>query len=290
MRFRGSPEKAWRRGSLACPRKRKFGLSVQQNDPSKKEGCNKAIARGERPKVRMMLIGHSLILFNAISESLIESLTYDADSGDVTAPALRFGDLIVLLNPAFEATRYTPLHRIATQRPYSRYQAPIFVSITSSADWATGRAFPLGRFFNTIFETTASPEESEANKNTMGHVPLYITHQLSLGKEEPCAGWKYLSAVPPADQPRQMRDNLAAEEANDRTFFGQRSQLADHWVRKFCGKAVLTHAQYDPNSPIWNVETDKDIIAGHNDIGGEALTNFLRQLYHDTLVYSLKAQ
>ena len=69
------------------------------------------------------MIGHSfggLILFNAISEALIEGLTYRDDGGDRDAPAVRFGDMVILLNPAFEASRYTPLHRIATNpiRPF----------------------------------------------------------------------------------------------------------------------------------------------------------------------------
>ena len=278
-------------GSARALFSRLKGFQCSQNDPSRKEGC-KARAASGRPKVRVILIGHSfggLILYNAISESLIESLTYDADSGDESAPALRFGDMIVLLNPAFEATRYTPLHRIATQRKYTRYQAPIFVSITSTADWATGKAFPIGRFFNTIFETTASAEENKANNNTIGHMPLYITHRLALNKDEPasCAGWKYLRDVEVGDRPRQMALNLAAEANNNNAFFAGSTTLPKNWSRSFCGGAVLTHTQYDPNSPVWNVETGKEIIASHDDISGPVLTNFLRQLYHDSIAFPL---
>jgi len=278
-------------GSARALFSRLKGFQCSQNDPLKGEACRAKGISG-RPKVRVILIGHSfggLILFNAISESLVESLTYAEDSGNEEAPARRFGDMIVLLNPAFEATRFTPLHRIAIQRKYAQYQAPIFVSITSTADWATGKAFPLGRFFNTLFETTASPEESKANNNTIGHMPLYITHKLSLNKEEPsaCAGWKYLSTVKPEDQPQQMRLNLSAETTNSSAFFAGKTLLPEHWVRPFCGGAVLTHTQYDPNSPIWNVETDKDIVSSHDDISGPVLTNFLRQLYHDSVLFPL---
>lgn len=281
-------------GSARALFSRLRGFQCSQNDPLKKERC-RATRMRERPKVRIIMIGHSfggLILYNAISESLIESLTYHAESGDETAPAERFGDMVVLLNPAFEATRYTPLHRIATHRKYAKYQAPIFVSITSTADWATRYAFPAGRFFNTIFETTASREENAANNNTIGHVPLYITHRLSLAKEEPaaCAGWKDLRNVKPEERLQQMKDNLRAERINSDAFFEGKVTLPDHWVRPFCGGAVLTHTRYGANSPIWNVETDKAMIASHDDISGPVLTNFLRQLYRDSITYPVPLQ
>lgn len=258
--------------------------------------------RNTFPYVRFVMIGHSfggLILYNAISEMLIDGLTYREDSADPGAPAVRFGDMVILLNPAFEASRYTPLHRIVTDndpnRSFNHYQAPILVSITSSADWATRWAFPLGRFLNTIFEQKASPEESTAIKNTMGHVDLYITHKLSKMAPDPnkCQGWKDISTVEPTKRSEQMLINMAAENENDRHFFDQygqngRTNLPDGWTRKFCGGAVLSHVRYKSNSPIWNIRTDESLMTGHGDIWDTALTNFLRQLYKDSSVYPIQ--
>jgi hypothetical protein len=247
---------------------------------------------GKRPKVRFIMIGHSfggLILFNAISEALMESLTHRPEE-----PSVRFVDMVVLLNPAFEASRYTPLHRIVTdpKRQFIQYQAPLLVSITSKADWATRVAFPAGRFLNTLFEVAASDEESSAIKNTVGHVDRYITHTLTKSPQgaDPCSGWKDIHAVSPGDKIQQMRNNLKAEMENDRRFFGPDSRpiLKEHWMRTFCGGAsgtVLTHANYNPNSPIWNIQTDKTVVNGHDDIQGSALTNFLRQLYKDSFMF-----
>ena len=244
---------------------------------------------GTRPKARFILIGHSfggLILFNALSEGFIERLTHKPGE-----PAGRFGDMVILLNPAFEASRYTPLHRIVTDpnRQFIRYQAPILVSITSTADWATGWAFPVGRFLNTLFEDAASPEESTAIKNTVGHVDLYITHKLTKSAQDTpaCQGWKDMRTVGASVRLQQMRDNLMAEANNNSHFFGSDPQpiLKDHWERNFCGGAVLTHVKYNPNSPIWNIQADESVIANHGDIQGSVLTNFLRQLYKDSYVY-----
>ena len=250
-------------------------------------------AQTKRCKIRLLLIGHSfggLILFNAISESLIDSLAVDEDEGEGSSPVPRFGDMVVLVNPAFEASRYEPLHRIATMRPpYRKYQAPIFVSVTSTADWATKLAFPFGRFFNTIFEHTASTNENAANSNTIGHIPRYITHRLTLSKagNPACDGWKDLRGVKPEDMAKQ----LEIERNNDRAFFDGNLKddlLPDHWTRTFCGGAVLAHTQYNPNSPIWNIQTDKEIIPGHNEISGPVFSNFMRQLYHDTATYPMR--
>ena len=178
------------------------------------------------------------------------------DSGDPAAPAVRFGDMIVLLNPAFEASRYTPLHRIVTNpnRQFRRYQAPVLVSVTSTADLATRWAFRAGRFLNTLFEKAASPEESTAIKNTMGHVDLYITHKLTRSEENPpeCRNWKDVMTVDPSARLEQMQQNLKAETANNEAFFGKDSRptLKEHWVRPFCGGAVLTHVKHGANLPM----------------------------------------
>ncbi len=267
------------------------GLQRDQN--AKDPACQRHTSRC---KVRMLMIGHSfggLILFNAISEALIDSLAADQDDGTGDGPVGRFGDMVILINPAFEASRYETLHRIATNRGYGRYQAPIFVSVTSTADWATRVAFPLGRFFNTIFEHTASEDENLANNNTIGHIPRYITHRLSKSKESSphCAGWVDLGTLKPEERLKQLEFNLDIERRNNTTFFDTNLHtgvLRDRWSRTFCGGALLEHTHHDPNSPIWNIQTDQDIIAGHNEITGPVFANFIRQLYHDSVTYPLR--
>jgi len=263
-----------------------------------------------RAKVRMVIIGHSfggLIVFNAISEYLIESLTEEGQgstegSHGAAAPH-RFGDMVILLNPAFEATRYTPLQRVAARRTYDHYQAPILVLITSTADSATRVFFKLGRKLNSVFEREASEEESLANVNTPGHVEQYITHELTRSPEPqavsaPCRAW-----VEPKTA-EDMRFNLQLEGEAAQAFFaaqgtpndGTQITLNKGWVRTFCGQTTLKHVtrpastdspyqQNHPNSPIWNVRTDHTIIASHSDINGPLLINFIRQLYHDSATF-----
>lgn len=249
-------------------------------------------APGVRPRMRLVLIGHSfggLILYNAVSGALIESLARAWDTGEPVSSVPRYADLVVLLNPAFEATRYAPLHRIATTRAYApAWEPPLFVSVTTSADWATGRAFPIGRQLNTFFQRHASREERQANRRTIGNMPPYVTHELTLATSPPtgCAGWVDPAGVPAPDRPARILENLRLEEANRRAFLRRQAGqggLQVQWEREFCGGARLSHVQHNPRAAIWNVRADRSIMSGHDDIANPVLGHFLRQLYHDTV-------
>ena len=280
------------------------GFKCAQNSKGQKEGernCNRP-ATGDQP-VKVVLIGHSfgaLVLYNSISGSLIESMTHAFDAEADEKAYWRFGDLTVLLNPAFEATRYTPLHRIARGADYSRYEAPLLVSITSSADQATGIAFPAGRAINSIFERYAPlSEERVANRRTMGHYAPYITHELKSYDDEKrpaeCAGWQVGTSLKEGttDQ-RKLAANLEIEERNRERFFCDNGEWSEAqfklkragWLRQFCGGVQLEHTGGKENSPIWNVSTDASIIKNHNDIMEPKLVDFFRQLYLDTVLVS----
>lgn len=249
--------------------------------------------QGEK-KVLLILLGHSfggLILLEAVSQSLITSLfEYDATPGQENVIP-RYGDMIILANPAVEALRYTPLHRAAAVQRYDHYQSPIFVSITSTADWATGIAFPAGRALDNLFETTMSDEERDGNKKTMGHMEPYITHQLLMRSDtvQTCPDWKPVD--PNAPSIDQERINLRLERDNSQRFFDAALPvLPPGWQRDFCGNTVLKQLKTDPNSPLWNVTTDGAIIPGHNEITQPVFVNFVSQLYHDAVIYPIIIQ
>ena len=171
------------------------------------------------PSVRLFIVGHSfggLLVYNALSESLIRSVT-EADLGGGSDTVVgEYADLVMLVNPAVEGARFEPLHQAVRRRQYNSRQLPIFVSVTATNDWATGLAFPFGRWWNTIFESEspdnpADPEgaerigkeEREANVNAMGHIKRYKTHVLCLaaGPDE----------CPPKRRPTSNVKQLAAE-------------------------------------------------------------------------------
>ncbi|MBS0156409.1 MAG: hypothetical protein JSS38_17635 [Nitrospira sp.] len=149
--------------------------------------------------MRTLFIGHSfgsLTIYNALAESLIASIAvspHNALHGDevVSSP---YADLIVLINPALEGKRFEPLYQASLARmkrsPYLPTQPPMLVVVTSTSDYATRFAFPLSRFFSTLFQSNSlknkdgteiagrAEEEINANRNTVGHIPRYMTHYL----------------------------------------------------------------------------------------------------------------
>ena len=249
----------------------------------------------EQP-VRIFMIGHSfggLALYAAISQSLVNGFVSGEDIDRANAPVERLGDMIVLINPAFEATRYQPLDRVARNRNYDVYQSPVFVAVTSDADAATGKLFPLGRTLNTIFETELTKEERDANRNTPGHIDAYMTHRLALTATgaPACRGWNPAPATS-----TEMAANIQLEFANSQSF---KAGLAnERWPldaggnpvpREFCGGLLLTplgrasggYRDTDPNMPLWNLTVSGEIIPGHNDINTPIFRAFLRQLFLD---------
>lgn len=209
-------------------------------------------------KVRSIFIGHSfggLILYEAIAPAVLSAVidgeVYGGENGPSTVE--RFGDLVLLINPAIEAVRFQPLFRsIATYQP-KQYRAPLMVILTTDADDATGTFFPLGRFFSTFFERKRDSEQRDATLETIGHMKPYLTHYLH----------HFDSAQP-----------------------GDIDDIAGTWPRLFDDGNVLylcdkKYASY----PVWNVETDKTVMTGHSDLANENLRNFVVSLIDDEVAH-----
>src|SRR6185312_1632933 len=155
------------------------------------------IAHDPNTRSRLIVVGHSFggaVVFSALEQILESRFVLSAGTPEHPAgPAQGFGNLVVLINPAFEAQLYAPLADIATEmKTYAPSQLPVLAILTSEADWATGIAFPMGRWFSTWFEkqrlmerdnpVTGSPEridEHRADVDAVGHFEPYRTHTLT---------------------------------------------------------------------------------------------------------------
>ena len=170
-------------------------------------------SKGRCVAMRTLILGHSfgsLAIYNAISESLIDSVSAGIESPKESPTAQKqcptgepslgevvsspYADLIVLINPAFEGARFEPLYQASLnrmkRRPYICNQDPVLVLVTGTSDYATRYAFPIGRFFSTLFQDNSpeskdgsdiekrADEERNANRKTVGHIPRYMTHYL----------------------------------------------------------------------------------------------------------------
>jgi pimeloyl-ACP methyl ester carboxylesterase len=243
---------------------------------------------------RLIVVGHSfggLILFTAVSEYLIESVIRCICNGErVVQP---FGDLIILINPAFEAARYLPLYSAARKAPYPKNQRPCLLAVTSTNDDATKYWFPMGRWFSTRLESvrrnalvwdddrdTRPPADAQERSilNTVGHLPWLTTHQLSCPNKDESAHQAYKGM---GREPEWEKERQAFEEFNQR--FRPAGHLKECWTRTYSSGATLKHVRGHPDNPFWTIEAAPEVVDGHSGIFGKVFWDFLRQVFDDRL-------
>src|SRR5262249_7754041 len=127
------------------------------------------------------------LTYSALAPLLVErAVQSDPAPGsqpDGTSPAPNpvrgFGDLVVLVNPAFEAARFQVLYRLTTNHPpYLTNQSVNLAIFTSKTDDATKVAFPIGRWFSTFWERNRDGTQGKANRTAVGHFRPMLTHDL----------------------------------------------------------------------------------------------------------------
>jgi pimeloyl-ACP methyl ester carboxylesterase len=237
---------------------------------------------------RLILAGHSfggLILFTAVSEYLIESVVRCICH---RAPVVRpFGDLVILINPAFEAARYLPLFSAARRAPYPEHQRPCFLSVTSRTDDATKIWFPRGRWFGARLESVRrnalewGPPDAQGKSilHTMGHLEWLRTHRLTCPNTDASAHQAYKGMR--LDKADWEKERQAFDEFNQ--VFRPNGRLRKEWKRTYSSGAILEHVAGEPDNPFWTIEAAPEVIYDHNEIFGKVFTDFLRQVIDDRL-------
>ena len=200
---------------------------------------------GQEPRATLLIVGHSfgaLIVYTAIAQSLIDAAI---GSGPVVPS---FGDLVLLINPAFSAISYLPMFSIIARHVYPD-QLPVFVSVTAANDEATGLLYPLGNLLRPVTEAWRNRRERQALTRTMGHLPWLLTHTLSVA-------------------PR--RD--ASDAATSLRALCRRGAI------RTIGDVLVTGTGEAPGSPFWVASATPEIIDGHDGIFLPAFEGFVRAL------------
>jgi len=231
---------------------------------------------------KLITVGHSFggaIVHTALTQILENRFIQTKAPAGQKSDVKGFGNLVVLINPAFEANLFTPLSDMTSERgTYSTSQRPVLLILTSEADLATRTAFPAGRWLSTLFEDGNSRhvrfnaasgkqetiDEHKANITTVGHFQPYRTHRL------------YPKNV-------QKREDVKAASTKEsvRLFF----QSSDDWKndtkgsRLDFGEVVLERTDNSAaRNPYLVAYVDKNLIADHNDIDDERIIEFVKQL------------
>jgi hypothetical protein len=184
----------------------------------------------------MVTVGHSF--GGALVYSATESLKVAEYAGihgvgypvckDKGVKPVRYGigDLVILVNPAFEAYRYRYFAEDLDQPGnYSPDQRPVLLTVASTADQAVGQAFPAGRSLWLLWHPNAW-SRAGAEITGLGHYPPYTTHRLLFEG--------------PAEKPN-TETPLTDEEAIKRC--GLEDEVKNGLVRATCDCSYPVYAQ-----------------------------------------------
>jgi hypothetical protein len=270
-------------------------------------------ASGGARYVNMVTVGHSF--GGALVYSAMESLKVSeyATKHGVGYPACNglkpvregIGDLVILVNPAFEAWRYRYFAEdVAAAGNYALNQRPILLTVASTADLAVGVAFPAGRALWLMWHPSAWGR-GRAQITGLGHYEPYTTHQLTFaGKTETPQSPTNLtdeSAIQQCGLADERRRNRVRETCNCTYPFdvalmsgalagrsespellkqGQGTVHAlrgqDVSMQPIAGKAAV-------NAPFIVATAPPNLISGHNDIYNPNFVMFLIGYINGTL-------
>ena len=232
------------------------------------------------PRTELIIVGHSFgggAVYSAISEIVNERFVQTVKQGQVLKP---LGDQVILLNPAFEASRHYTLNQMAVSiAQYPTNQRPVLSIFTSKGDWATHYFFPLGRFFSTWFEKERDNEQKLANREAVGWFQPFITHDLDYNTNSEAQA-RGNSTFNPSTKKHELHgpDKLRASMNN---VHEQRQKWHPNNLKAatyhFDDSILKPRVNFRPGDPILIVSVDKQIMKDHDDITNPVLINFLEE-------------
>ena len=170
-------------------------------------------------------------------------------------------DLVVLINPAFEAARYHGIEQSAKNHSFPLKQRPIFVAYTSEEDIATKKGFWWGRTTSTLLTSYRDSEQKDQNRTALGHYQPFITHRLESTEDY--------------DESQSVDYNLMACQWSD-----FRSGKSNVWsVRSTQFRRINPNIPEDQiTNPYLIVAVDPQLIPDHSDIWKGALMEHIFKL------------
>ena len=312
-------ELAWRGDSVVLPPKlwdvwdRKVaaqtisGGSVQEllaflNQVYVDRSC-KSVSRGTVTQencgdVHLLSLGHSygaLINFRALAPRLESGLNVDQ-----CERISGFGDMTILLNPAFEAQRYRALFNTALNRPvlrgdylnnsgppqnckttsgeaYAGAQIPMLVTLQSAGDTATGTWMPLFLRIAQPFASTLSVQEAREENHALGWVDAFQTHTLDFNSDDNAKD----SCLNDAPSFCPFAERRFGPKNTDQADPNGRIPLILNYTPG--GKSAESLPAF---FPLWSVKVNKQIMHDHDDIWNPQIVWLINRLFQDAYVQS----
>lgn len=285
----------WRGGSVPIPWVENLTFWERKNTAEKvgHVGVTEVLSRmelikrardgveGGQSATRLVVVGHSFggaVVNAALRQLLDHGFVSTAGPATQQSNVVGFGNLVVLINPAFESLRFAPLSDMSTERgSYFESQLPVLAILTSEHDYATRYAFPAGRWLSTLFEKEREMtrwnavsrqqeriDEGKANITAVGHFEPYRTHTLY-----------------PADQ--RTREQVVAvglDRSVNRIIDAGLAWQQDAPGSKIgFGDLILERTTRSAGrNPYLVTYVDKRLIRDHNDIDDPRVIEFIKQL------------
>jgi hypothetical protein len=255
-----------------------FRYVSRRNDSTEKGASARCVSnRSNFCSVTATYIGHSfggLILLDALEGKIADQI-----SSDTSPPAPKYADnVVILINPAVEASRLEPLFALSLKTP-RQYPVPMLAAITTRSDSATRTFFPLGRALGTLGERTVSDAQAAATMRTIGHYEAYLTHDLRfvLGTDISQVCNLPIGDLNPSLPPCPMTEDRWA---------WPRIWPASNQSGNRGGIALNKRDSVADFLPIWNIATDDSITSGHSDLSREELRAFVTELVADAQFFA----
>jgi len=247
--------------------------------------------RTDPDRARLAVVGHSFggtMVFAALANLLEMRVLEAMESRDGSDPQggliPGFGSLVVLLNPAFEALAFAPLHEAAERfGRFSPRQLPVLVIVASETDGPNAMWFRLGREVDTLFQSTGQHSPRREIVTAVGNYQPFWTHRLTAKEPAqvhpakdvfgahsgPCACKLPVSGVGDGE----ARELVALFDGRTGRTAASPGEPVPY------GRATLTPVKkLDPRNPFWVVRASDEVIHGHSGIFTDPLLDFVRGL------------
>jgi len=147
--------------------------------------------RATRHFLGLTSFGHSFggqVLFRSVAYEIEnELLTRTANikasnkTSDQVTDLVGFGDLVVLVNPAFEALQFERIWRLSTELEFGRQQNPVMLVVSSAGDIPRQVLFPIGRNLDALFlRPDFRPGQKALWTQALGEYELFRTHSIDV--------------------------------------------------------------------------------------------------------------
>jgi hypothetical protein len=239
--------------------------------------------------VTMVTAGHSFggaLVFSAVENALVsewngrDGVGPLADGTGTKAPRRELGDLVLLINPAFEASRYRLFDQdLALPGRYAP-ECPVLVTVASQGDSAVGLAFPAGRFLWLLWHPSHW-RHFKAELTGAGHYGPQWTHSLIYSGKPDTVDEDPGTCSCPFPSPEELRGlRTALPEALPSTSepcAALRALDANGLQSALPSGIKLQEVRkiWDKSSPYLVMSTNANLIPGHNDIYNDNFVRFL---------------